>query len=393
MRKAFKYRLYPTSEQEQILFWTLARCRELYNAGLAERKEAYRMAGKTISYYEQKRDLPEIKHVLREEYQHIHSQVLQDVLLRLERAFKAFFRRVKAGEKPGYPRFQGRNRYHSFTYPQGGYTLSEKGVTLSKIGSIKIKLHRPMEGTIKTCTIKYEAGQWYAVFSCECEAPEPLPVSEEEVGIDLGLLHFAALSDGSFIDNPRYYRKAEKTLERRQQALSRKKRGSHRREKARRLVAKAHRKIRNQRRDFLQKQANKLVKQYQTIVFEDLQTENLVKRPKPKQDENGKYLPNGASAKAGLNKSIQDAGWAMFVDMVSFKAEWAGRNVIKVNPYKTSQICSACLQECPHKELDERTHICIHCGVVLDRDTNAAINILRLGRSQRGETCVEAPCL
>jgi putative transposase len=392
MRKAFKYRLYPTSEQEQTLFWTLARCRELYNAGLAERKEAYCMAGKSISYYEQKRDLPEIKGVLREEYQQIHSQVLQDVLLRLERAFKAFFRRIAHGEKPGYPRFQGRNRYHSFTYPQGGYTLSEKHITLSKIGSIKIKLHREIEGTIKTCTIKYEAGQWYAVFSCQAEQPEPLPVSPEEVGIDLGLLHFAALSDGTFIDHPRYYRKAEQVLEKRQQALSRKKRGSHRREKARRLVAKAHRKIRNQRRDFLHKQSKKLVDQYQSIIFEDLQTENLVRRPKPKQDENGKYLPNGASAKAGLNKSIQDAGWGMFVDMVSFKAACAGRTLVKVNSYKTSQICSACLQECPHKELDERTHICIHCGIVLDRDTNAARNILRLGRSQQGAISVEAPC-
>lgn len=390
MRKAFKYRLYPTKEQEQIFFWTLARCRELYNAGLAERKEAYRMAGKSISYYEQKRDLPEIKQVLREEYQHIHSQVLQDVLLRLDRAFKAFFRRIANGEKPGYPRFQGRNRYNSFTYPQGGYSLSEKRVTLSKIGSIKIRLHRPLDGTIKTCTIKYEAGQWYAVFSCECETPQPLPPSSEEVGIDLGILHFAALSDRTFIDNPRYYRKAEKTLARRQQVKDRRKKGSHSREKARRLVAKAQRKIANQRRDFLHKQAKWLVEHYQTIVFEDLQVENLVKRPKPKQDENGKYLPNGASAKAGLNKSIQDAGWGMFVDMVSFKAEWAGKNVVKVNPYKTSQMCSACLQECPHKELDERVHICVHCGVVLDRDTNAAINILRLGRSQRGETCVEA---
>ncbi len=393
MRKAFKYRLYPNKEQERSLFWTLARCRELYNAALAERKEAYRMTGKSISYYEQKRDLPEIKNVLREAYQNIHSQVLQDVLLRLERAFQAFFRRVKAGEKPGYPRFQGRNRYNSFTYPQGGYSLKDGRVTLSKIGSIKIKLHRAIEGTIKTCSIKYESGQWYAVFSCDCEANAPLPVSEEEVGIDLGLLHFAALSDGTFIDNPRYYRKAEKTLERRQQVLSRKKRGSHRREKARRLVAKAHRNIRNQRRDFLHKQAKRLVERYQTIVFEDLQTEHLVKRPKAKQDENGKYLPNGASAKAGLNTSLLDAGWGMFVEMVSFKAACAGREMLKVNPYKTSQVCSSCLQECPHKELDERTHICIHCGVVLDRDTNAAINILRLGRSQRGATRVEAPCL
>ncbi|HLI87773.1 MAG TPA: transposase, partial [Ktedonobacteraceae bacterium] len=137
----------------------------------------------------------------------------------------------------------------------------------------------------------------------------------------------------------------------------------------------------------------RLVERYQTIVFEDLQTEHLVKRPKAKQDENGKYLPNGASAKAGLNTSLLDAGWGMFVEMVSFKAACAGREMLKVNPYKTSQVCSSCLQECPHKELDERTHICIHCGVVLDRDTNAAINILRLGRSQRGATRVEAPCL
>lgn len=393
MRKAFKYRLYPNKQQERTLFWTLARCRELYNAALSERRDAYKMAGKSISYYEQKRDLPEIKNVLREEYQHIHSQVLQDVLLRLERAFQAFFRRAANGEKPGYPRFQGRNRYNSFTYPQGGYHLEDGRATLSKIGSIKIKLHRPVEGTIKTCTIKYEAGQWYAVFSCEVEQPEPLPVSDEEVGIDLGLLHFAALSDGTFIDNPRHYRKAEKTLARRQQMKDRRKCGSHRREKARRLLAKAQRKIANQRRDFLHKQAKKLVEQYQTMVFEDLQIENLVSCPKAKQDENGKYLPNGASAKAGLNRSIQDAGWGMFIDMCSFKAACAGRMLVKVNPYKTSQVCSACLQECPHKELDERIHICLHCGVVLDRDTNAAINILRLGRSQRRATCVEALCL
>jgi putative transposase len=167
MRKAYKFRLYPTKQQEKTLFWTLTRCRELYNAALAERKEAYRMAGKSITYYEQKRDLPEIKE-LREEYQQIYSQILQDVLLRLKRAFDAFFRRVAKGEEPGYPRFQGRNRYHSFTYPQGGYSLTyDSRLCLSKIGSIKITLHRPLQGTIKTCTIKYEAGQWYAVFSCE----------------------------------------------------------------------------------------------------------------------------------------------------------------------------------------------------------------------------------
>ena len=376
MRKAFKFRLYPTKKQEKLLFWTLTRCRELYNAALQERKEAYEMAGKSISYYEQKRDLVEIKAALRPEYQDIHSQVVQDVLLRLKRALDHFFRRVKNGEEPGYPRFQGRNRYHSFTYPQGGCSLThDHRVCLSKIGSIKMILHRKMEGTIKTCTIEYQAGQWYVVFSCELDQPEPLPPLESEIGIDLGITHFAAISDGTFIESPRFFCQAQRDLKRKQHALSRKKRGSHRREKARKVIAKAHRKVANQRRDFHHKQANKLVKEHQVIVFEELQLTNLVRSPKAKQDENGMYLPNGAAAKGGLNKSMLDAGWGQFVQIVTSKAAWAGRVVAKINPMKTSQICSACGKQGPHKDLDERIHICIHCGVVLDRDENAAINI------------------
>jgi putative transposase len=400
MRKAFKYRLYPTRQQEQTLFWTLSRCRELYNAALAERKDAYQMAGKSVSYYEQKRDLPEIKAEIREEYQQIHSQVLQDVLLRLDRAFKAFFRRVKAGENPGYPRFQGRNRCDSFTYPQGGYSLThDNRLCLSKIGSIKIKLHRQIEGAIKTCTVKHEAGQWYAVFSCEVEHPDPLPEVESEIGIDLGVTHFAALSNGTFIESPQHYRKAQADLKRKQQALSRKKRGSHRREKARKQVAKAHRKIANQRRDFHHKQAKKLVEEHQVIVFEDLQLANLVRRPKAKQDEDGTYLPNGAAAKGGLNKSLLDNGLGQFVQIVMHKAACAGREVYQVNPSKTSQICSACGKIGPHKDLSERVHICIYCAVGLDRDTNAAINIHTAWKEPtywaslcRGlDQCVEAP--
>jgi putative transposase len=315
------------------------------------------------------------------------------VLLRLKRAFDGFFRRIEQGQDPGFPRFQGRNRYNSFTYPQaGGFSIThDNRVCLSKIGAIRVMLHRPIEGTPKTCTIKYEAGQWYAVFSCEVKHLEPLPIVESEVGIDLGITHFAALSDGTFIKSPRYYRKAQKKLEKLQQTLSRKKRGSHRREKARKAVAKAHRKIRNQRRDFHHKQAKQLVKQHQTIVFEELQITNISKRAKPKQDENGTYLPNGAAAKSGLNKSILDAGWGQFQQIVSHKAACAGRDVLLVDPKYTSQVCSAC-GTVRKKDLDERWHSC-ECGCELDRDTNAAINILRLGRSQRGATRVEAPCL
>lgn len=389
MRKAFKYRLYPTRKQVATLQWILDRCRELYNAALQERKEAYLYVGKSITCYEQINDLPEIKE-LREEYCAIHSQVLQDTLRRVDKAFKAFFVRCKRGATPGFPRFQGRNRYDSFTYPQDGFRLThENRLTLSKIGSIKVKLHRELQGKVKTCTLKREGDCWYVVFSCEVET-EKLPVSDEDVGIDLGVLHLATLSDGRTIDNPRHYRKAEKKLQKLQQALARKKRGSHRRQKAVKAVGKAHWKVRNQRQDFFQKESRKLVNRYQVMVFEDLQAANLLKRPKPKQDvETGAYLPNGASAKGGLNKSISDAGWAMFVSMCTYKAECAGRTVLQVNPRYTSQICSGC-GIVRKKTLEERWHSC-DCGTELDRDVNAALNILRLGRSLQLTMAVEAP--
>jgi putative transposase len=383
--KAFKYRIYPHREIADKLQWTLDRCRELYNAALAERKEAYRMAGKSISYFEQKRDLVEIKTDIRPEYKDIASHVLQDGILRVEKAYKAFFRRVKSAEKPGFPRFKGRNWYDSFCYPDGAGWKLEIGekqhvkLALSKIGDIRVMLHRPIEGKIKTCTIKREGEHWYVVFGCSVEA-EVLPLSYEDVGIDLGITHFAALSDGTFIESPRYYRRAEKKLKRLQETLSRKKRGSHRRKRAAHAVAKAHRKVRNQRRDFHHKGSRKLVNRYQVIVFEDLAPANLSKAPKPKQDEHGKYLPNGAAAKGGLNKSILDAGWNSFTEMVKAKAVSAGRTVLFVNPSYTSQACSGC-GTIRKKDLSERWHSC-ECGCELDRDTNAAINILVLGQKQ-----------
>jgi putative transposase len=338
------------------------------------------MAGKSITYYDQANQLPEMKQI-REEYQDIHSQVLQDVLRKADKAFKAFFARCKRGETPGYPRYKGRNQFDSFTYPQGGYSLThDSRVCFSKIGSIKVKLHRSIRGTMKTCTVKREGDCWYVVFACEVEQA-PLPESDEAVGIDLGLLHFATLSTGETIENPRYFRKGEKKLEKLQQSLARKKRGSHRRKKAAQKVAKAHRKVANQRRDFLHKESRKLVNQYGLIVFEKLHPANMSKRPKAKQDETGNYLPNGASAKSGLNKSIVDAGWSQFVQFCTYKAAWAGRTVVQVDPKYTSQVCSGC-GTVKKKELSERWHSC-ECGTELDRDHNAALNILRLGRSHQ----------
>ncbi len=302
MQKTFKYRLYPTKETEHKLFWMLDRCRELYNAGLTERRDAYNFHVRqhpnyydeptrkeltkelTVNYYTQQNDLPEIKAELREEYQEIAAHVLQDVLRRLKKAFENFFRRCQNGEKPGFPRFQGRNRYNSFTYPDGAgwkLTVEERGkktkgmLNLSKIGTAKVTMHRKLEGKIKTVTIKREVDQWYVVFSCEVETPEKLPVSYEDVGIDLGVSHLATLSNGEMIEHPCYYRRGEKTLEKLQQALSRKKKGSHRRKKAGRAVAKAHRKMARQRRDFSHKASRDLVNTYQVIVFEDIQIGNL----------------------------------------------------------------------------------------------------------------------
>ena len=379
MRRTYKYRLSPNKETTSKLYWTLNRCRELYNAALSERRDAYRYAGISITYYDQQNDLPSIRHDIREEYADIASHVLQDVLRRLDKAMQAFFRRVRNSETPGYPRFQGRDRYDSFTYPDlAGWKLEGNQLHLSKIGTVKVVLHREMQGTIKTVTMKKEVDQWYVCFSCEVADAEKLAVSYEDVGIDLGVSHLATLSTGVMIEHPRYYRKAKKKLEQAHQAVSSGKRGSHRRRKAKKQLGKAYRKVRNQRRDFLHKESRKLVNQYQVMVFEDIKIGNLTKKPKLKKDEQGKFIPNGAAAKGGLNKSILDAGWGMFTSMCTCKAEEAGRTLIKVSPKFTSQICSQC-GTIRKKDLSERWHSC-DCGAELDRDVNAAINILVRGQ-------------
>jgi putative transposase len=376
--KAYKFRLYPTKKLVDKLTWMLRRCKELYNAALQEHRDAYRMCGVSISYRMQAEQLPAIKK-LREEYQDIHSQVLQDVLRRLDKAFAAFFRRVMNGEPPGYPRYKGGDRYHSITYPQGGFEiLHGNRLHLSKIGHIKIKLHRQMKGKVKTCTIKREGDQWYAILTCEYlhDASLTFHPSEEEVGVDLGIKVFAMLSTGEAIENPRHLRQEEHKIAAAHRKIHRRKKESHRRHRAKKELTRVSRKVRNRRRDFHHKTSRKLVEQYQVIVFEDLQIKNLTATPKPKQDEaTGKYLPNGAAAKAGLNTSILDAGWGEFVRLCSSKAEEAGATVVKVAPHFTTQICSGCGIVVP-KDLSIRWHSCPNCGVELDRDHNAARNIL-----------------
>lgn len=398
--KSYKFRLYPTKKQVETLEWTLARCCELYNACLQERRDTWTiikrhpnfydeewrkqaMKDHGIGLYDQQNQLPEMKD-LRPEYKGIGAHVLQNVTNRVDKAFQSFFRRVKKGEKAGYPRFHARDRYDSFCFPDtSNWKLEGNRLKLGNIGAIKIRLCREMQGKIKTCAVKRECDCWYATFSCEIEATQEkhTPYTDESIGVDLGLHHFAALSTGDIIDNPRPYRKAEEKIGAIQKEVARKKRGSNRRKKAIKRLSTAHLKVRNQRQDFLHQWSRRLVNTYETIVFEDLAPSNMSKAPKPKQDEDGKYLPNGAAIKAGLNKSILDAGWSTFVSLCEYKAECAGTvQVIKVDPYKTSQVCSGCLQEGAHKDLSERVHTCEHCGLVLDRDVNAAINILAVWR-------------
>jgi putative transposase len=369
VRKTFKYKLKPTPDQEQAMAFVVRRCRELYNAALQERKEAWEKCGVSITVASQSAQLPEVKEA-RPEYRDIHSQVLQDVLTRLDRGFQAYFRRLKSGEKSGYARFQGANRYNSFTYKQfGNGALLDNGfLVLSKIGRIAVRWSRPLEGTPKTVTISREVDGWYVSISCADVPMQPLPATDQETGIDLGLEAFATTSSGERIFHPGCYRQAERALKIAQRRVSRRKKGSNRRRKAVTLLAKAHQTVHRQRQDFHHKTALAIVRQYDTIYHEDLQTANMLKNHH-------------------LAQSIQDAGWSAFLSILSFKAACAGRSVVAVPPAYTSQTCSGCGRGV-WKGLSVRWHQCPYedCGTHLHRDHNAALNILGLGekRSRAG---------
>jgi putative transposase len=279
IRKTYKYKLKPTPEQDQVLERTLMLCRHVYNAAVGERREVWRMRRITVTYYQQKAELPGIKEAM-PEYADVYSQVLQDVVLRVDRAFHAFFQRIREGKTPGYPRFPGSNRYSSFTYPQlenGAHLDNGFLVLLSKIGRIALRWSRPLEGTPKTVTISREADGWYACFSCADVPTQPLAPTGQGTGIDLGLVAFATLADGTMLHNPRCYRKAEAYLLPCQRRVARRKQGSNRCRKAVKLLAKAHQNVKRQRQDFHHKAALALVRENDTIYYEDLQTANLLK--------------------------------------------------------------------------------------------------------------------
>ena len=386
-RLAIKYRLYPTPAQESTLHGMLATCRDVYNSLLHWRKHDCEVLGKAPTYCQQTTALPRWKQT-HPQLCAVYSQVLQDVCKRVERAFAAFFRRVQAGETPGYPRFKGKAQYDSLTYPQeGGFQIGDNTLRLSKVGDVKAVVHRPLPGKAKTCTLRLQAGKWYACIVCDVPL-EPLPESTEQVGIDVGLEHFAVTDTGEFIANPRFLRKDEKALAKAQRKAdtlkhTRTQAQKAARRKANKVVARIHERIRNRRHDFVHQLSRQLVNRYGLIAVEALCVANMLRRPQPKIDPDnaGQYLPNGAGAKSGLNKSIADAAWSLFRRCLTYKAASAGREVVNISPAYTSQDCSQCGQRVP-KALSERVHVCPCCGLVLNRDVNAARNILQIAVGQ-----------
>lgn len=365
--RMFKYRLYPSEKQAQLLNRTLSECCSLYNHLLETRINTYKTEKKSLRRFDLNKIITELKrqHPAMKE---IHSQVLQNLSDRIQKAFEAFFRRIREGKKPGFPRFKSATRYKSLTYPQSGFEFVSGKLQVSKIGDIKIKLHREIKGKVKTLTIKRTpTGKWFAVFSCEVEFERQThPHPDKEVGIDVGLESFCTLSDGTKIENPRYLVGSEKQLATLQRRLSKKKKGSRNRGKVRLKVALLHEKIANQRNDFSHKLSRFLVQRFGRIAVENLKIVNMVKHP---------YLA----------KHINDASWGNFFRNLAYKAESAGCEFVEVEPRGTSIDCSQCGTGVP-KTLAVRWHRCPNCGLEIDRDINASRNILKASTAGTAES-------
>ncbi|MEW6036522.1 MAG: transposase [Candidatus Micrarchaeota archaeon] len=345
--RSWKFRLYPTRVQSQEMQDHLRLSKNLWNEMLELTKDTYATYGK----FSTANALNELAKT-----SGLYSQVAQDVFRRLNKSIVGMMARRKKGLKAGFPRFRNMERTKSLTYPQFGFSLKGKKLKAGPFGEINIRLHRQVIGNIKTLTLKREAsGRWYAILTAE-EKPRPAAVNNgSRVGIDLGLANFAVLSDGSIIRNPKHLGRYEKLLKKKQQDLSIKKKGGRNREKAKHGLAVVHEKVRNSRKDFLHKLSRQLVNAHSLIALEDLNSANM--------------------SKQNYGKSINDAGWGEFANMLSYKAESAGSRVVFVNPAGTTKKCSSC-GGTVNKELWERKHNCPFCGLSIDRDLNAARNIL-----------------
>jgi|SRR5215813_838564 len=371
MLKTMKYRLHPTKKQRHILEVQLEECRCLYNHFLEQRKRSWEEDQHSLTYHAQAITLPQLK-ARCPELSLIHSQVLQNVAVRVDLAMKAFFRRVKAGEKPGYPRFRGPGRYDSLTFPQygNGCQMTDGILKLSKVGAVRVVQHRPLEGRPKICTVyRQSSGKWFVTVTCEVDMT-PLADTGERIGIDVGLRSFAVLSTGESTPCPKFLRIDEKDLKRTQRKLAAAAKGTPDRAKRRKIVARVHERIANRRTNFAHQESRTLINRCAVIAVEDLSVNQMVHNH-------------------CLAKSIQDAAWSQFATFLSYKAAWAGRAFVAVNPAYTSQDCSGCGHR-QKKTLADRLHTCPCCGLTLDRDHNAALNILSLGLQALGLS-LEAP--
>jgi len=366
MLRSYKYRLYPSKAQKLLLEQTLETCRHWYNACLAERKEAYENEKRSVGKYEQLRKVKDLKQS-NPYASNVHSHILQVVVQDLDKAFQSFFRRVKAGAKAGYPRFKGRNRFDSFGLKEygNGFKVDGRRLKLSRMGRLRVRWHRPLEGEIKTVRVCRQAGKWYACFACEVNEPA-LQSTGQEVGIDVGIHHLLATSDNEVVDNPRWYRNAQTKLRILQRRVSRRSIGGSNRSKAVLDLQRQHEYISNSRKDFLNKLAHSLIARYAFIALEDLQI-------------------NGMARNHHLSKSILDAGWGYLKQRLADKAVEAGRQVVLVNPSYTSKTCSSCGVLFENLSLADRWIQC-SCGLSIDRDVNAALNILRVGHTRWDES-------
>ena len=353
----YRYRLLPTKRQYGALETILESQRQLYNAALEERIDAYRKAGLTRTYVDQTKALTELRQS-DPEYCALPVKLQRATLKRLDEAYKGFFRRVKAGGKPGFPRFRGKGWFDSFGFREfSGVSLKESRLRFKGMpGALRVHLHRPIpaEAVIKSCTFRREAKGWHVAFATEVPTP-PLRRVDRAVGVDLGITTFAALSDGAFIPSLKAARRTERRLRVVQRALSRKRRGSRSRLKARAALARCHAATARQRANHLHQASARLMRDYDVIAIEALNVKAL--------------------ARSRLAKDVHDASWARFISMLRYKTEWAGARLVEVDPRNTTQDCSGCGIRVP-KQLSDRQHECPHCGLSIDRDLNAARNIL-----------------
>jgi putative transposase len=371
LRRTYKFRLYPTRRQERLLVEQLRFSRELYDAALEQRIAAYRLTGRSPSYLEQSREFTALRAECPELLPEGMSRSAQQYALRrLDLAFQGFFRRVQRGQKPGFPRFRGAHRWDTLSaqYDKGTRLRDEiDRVYWAGVGNIKMKHHRmiPASAERKKVEFRRQGRHWYVCMECLIVTPKPLGTTGEAVGLDLGITSFAALSTGELIEGPRAQRNAEQRVTDLSRALARKRRGSRRCRSAAATLAAARLKEARIRRDHQFKLGHRLTHEFDLIVIEDLNVKGL--------------------ADSVLAEDCRDAAWGQFTRILADKAEEAGRTLVRVNPRNTSQVCSGCgALPAVRKTLSVRTHHCENCGLVLDRDINAARNVLRFGASQQG---------